>query len=224
MPIKPLYLLADSQLLFWKDDGGRLFLERVREQIESKTPAAAYIGASNADAPEYYPLFQSAMEQIQVSNCRMIPSRMQQEDRAFVESADLLLLAGGDVELGWRVFEENGLQEIIARRRLEGAVLIGISAGAVQMGVGSLTESANMRKIDMFRFAPFYVGAHEEQQEWWNLRALVNLAGIEARGIGIPAGGGAIYSSDGTLEPVRKSLVEFLKQEQNMAERLLIPS
>jgi cyanophycinase-like exopeptidase len=148
---------------------------------------------------------------------------MLQEDKAFVESADLLLLAGGDVELGWRVFEENGLKEIITRKRLDGAVLIGISAGAVQMGLGSLTESTNMKKVDMFRFAPFYIGAHEEQQEWWNLRALVNLAGEEARGIGIPAGGGAIYSTDGSLEPVRKPLVEFMKQERDLAEHLLMP-
>lgn len=223
MTIQPMYLLADSQLLFWKDERGRLFLEGVREHIESKTPSAAYIGASNGDTPEYYALFQGAMEQVQIANCRMITSRLQPEEKAFVESADLLLLAGGNVELGWRVFEENGLKEIIARRRLEGAVLIGISAGAVQMGMGSLTESANMKKIDMFRFAPFYIGAHEEREEWWNLRALVNLASEEARGIGIPAGGGAIYSSDGSLEPVRKPLVEFLKQEKDVAERLLMP-
>jgi cyanophycinase-like exopeptidase len=163
------------------------------------------------------------MAQARISNCRMIPSRPGPEDREFVESADLLLLAGGDVELGWNVFQDNGLKETIARKRLEGAVLIGISAGAVQIGMGWLTESANMKKMDMFRFAPFYVGAHEEQQEWWNLRALVNLAGEEARGIGIPTGGGAIYSNDGTLEPVRKPLVEFLKQEKEVSERLLMP-
>lgn len=223
MTIKPIYLLADSQLLFWKDESGRLFLDQVREQVDSTAPAAAYIGASNGDTHEYYSLFQAAMEQVQISTCRMIPSRMQPEDKAFVENADLLLLAGGDVDLGWRVFEENGLKEIITRKRIEGVVLIGISAGAVQMGMGSLTESANMKRVDLFRFAPFYIGAHEEQEEWWNLRALVNLASEEARGIGIPAGGGAIYNSDGSLEPVRKPLVEFLKQEKELAEHLLMP-
>ena len=28
----------------------------------------------------------------------------------------------------------------------------------------------------MFRFAPFYVGAHDEGNDWFDLRALVNLA------------------------------------------------
>ena len=223
MLIKPMYMLADSQLLFWKEADSP-FLQRAREEIESAEPSAAYIGASNGDIPEYYSLFQGAMEQIQISNCRMINSKLMPEDKAFVEQADLLLLAGGEVELGWRTFEENGLKEIIARRRIEGAVLIGISAGAVQMGLGWLTESAVMKKMDTFRFAPFYVSAHEEQQEWWNLRALVNLASEDARGVGIPAGGGLIYHNDGVLEPVRKPLVEFVKLENDIVEHLLMPA
>lgn len=222
MLIKPIYLLADSQLLFWKETDHPL-LQRVRDEIESTAPSAAYIGASNGDIPEYFSLFQGAMEQIEVSNCRMIQSKLTPEDKAFVERADLLLLAGGEVELGWRVFEENGLKEIISRRRMEGAVLIGISAGAVQIGMGWLTEAAVMKKLDTFRFAPFYVSAHEEQQEWWNLRALVNLATENGRGVGIPAGGGAIYYSDGVLEPLRKPLVEFVKLENEVVEHLLMP-
>lgn len=223
MIIKPLFLLADSQLLFWKESD-RLFLERVREQIDSQAPAAAYIGASNGDVLEYFSLFRGAMEQIGIPNCRMITSRMPQEEKEFVQQADILLLAGGDTERGWQVFEETGLKEIIVQRRLEGAVLIGISAGAVQIGLGGLTESATMKKFDTFRFAPFYVGAHEEQQEWWNLRALVNLATEEeVRGIGIPFGGGAVYGNDGFLEPVRKPLVEFMKTGKEVAERVLLP-
>src|SRR5258708_21105098 len=120
MLIKPIYLLADSQLLFWNKTD-RPPLQRVRDEIESAAPTAAYIGASNGDIPEYFSLFKGAMEQIEITNCRMIPSKLTQEDKAFVEQADLLLLAGGEVELGWRGFEENGMKENIARRRVAGA-------------------------------------------------------------------------------------------------------
>jgi peptidase E len=111
--IKPLYLLADSQLLFWRDKN-RLFLERIREQLDSVNPKAAYIGASNGDSPEFYSLFQAAMEGIGLSSCRMIPSIPSDEDRSFLASADLVLLAGGDVDQGWKVFEKNGIKEVIA--------------------------------------------------------------------------------------------------------------
>lgn len=220
--IKPLYMLADSQLLFWKEGNG-IFLERIREQLDSPEPKAAYLGASNGDAPEFYSLFQAAMEGIHLRSCRMIPSAPSSEDRDYLAAADLVLFAGGDVERGWQVFSENGAKELIQQKRYDGTVLIGISAGAVQFGLGSLVESATMKKLSLFQFAPFYVGAHEEESEWWNLRALVNLAGDGARGIGIPAGGGLVYSPDGSLESIRKTLVEFTKEGVKLTENLLLP-
>jgi len=220
--IKPLYLLADSQLLFWKDKG-QLFLAKVREQLDSLNSKAAYVGASNGDSPEFYSLFQAAMSGIDVTLCRMIPSNPSPEDRKFLMSADLVLLGGGDVEQGWKVFEKNGIKELIVQRRYEGSVIVGVSAGAVQFGLATLQESATMTKLSLFQFAPFYVGAHDEGNEWWNLRALVNLAGDGARGVGIPAGGGLIYCPDGTMEPIRKEITEFFRRGDLMIENLLLP-
>lgn len=220
--IKPLYLLADSQLLFWKDEN-RLFTERIREQLDASNPRAAYLGASNGDNPEFYSLFQAAMELIYVESSRMIPSTPSAEDRTFLASADLVLLAGGDVELGWKSFQETGIKDMLVQRRYEGAVLVGVSAGAVQLGLGALLETSTMKKLSLFQFAPFYVDAHDAGSEWWNLKALVNLAGDGARGIGIPAGGGMIYSPDGTLEPIRKGLPEFSREGGRILEKLLLP-
>ena len=220
--IKPMYLLADSQILFWRD-GSQLFIEKIRQQMDSPAPSAAYIGASNGDNPEFFQLFQVAMEAIGLNSCRMIPSSPSEEDLKFLTAADLVLLAGGDVQRGWNIFQERGIKDLIVQKRYDGTVLVGISAGAVQLGLGTLLESATMKELSLFQFAPFYVGAHDEGNEWWDLRALVNLAGDGARGIGIPAGGGLIFSPDGSLEPIRKALTEFQKQDDKMTENLLLP-
>src|SRR5947209_19657432 len=222
MDIKPLYLLADSQLLFWRHQSA-LITQGVRELIEAETPRAAYIGASNGDNPEFFSIFVAAMEAVGIRDCRMIPAELKTEDQAFLNAADLVLLAGGDTALGWQAFERNGVKEIIGRKRYDGAGLIGVSAGAVQLGLGGLVGDSTMKTLETFRFAPFYVGAHEEQDEWWNLRALVNLATADVKGIGIPMGGGAIYYPDGTLEPVRKPLIEFSRQDDQLRETLLLP-
>ncbi|HWF04471.1 MAG TPA: peptidase, partial [Candidatus Angelobacter sp.] len=139
------------------------------------------------------------------------------------EEAHLILLAGGDVELGWQVFEQNGLKDLIPRKRFDGTVLVGISAGAIQLGLGCLSTSAQPKQISMFRFAPFYVGAHDEKNDWWDLRALVNLSPSDTRGIGIAAGGGAAYYLDGTLEPIRKPLIEIMKQDSQISESFIGP-
>jgi hypothetical protein len=47
---QPIYLFADSQLLFWKRDG-TLFLKTVRDRLARPGLRAAYVGASNGDLP-----------------------------------------------------------------------------------------------------------------------------------------------------------------------------
>jgi len=220
--VKPLYLLADSQLFFWKS-GGDSLAERLRVDLDSGKPGAAYIGASNGDQPEFYSLFVAAMESMEISDCRMVPSQPSREDSVFLEKASLIVLSGGDVERGWHVFEQNGLKELLPRLRYDGAVLIGVSAGAVQLGLGHLSNAAQPKQIDLFRFAPFYVGAHDEGNDWFDLRALVNLSRSDTRGIGLPAGGGAVYHPDGTLEPLRKPLIEIVKEDSKITENLMGP-
>jgi hypothetical protein len=222
MVIKPLYLLADSQLFFWKSDKDSL-AERLRADLDTTNPKAAYVGASNGDQPEFYSLFQAAMDAMGISDCRAVPSQPSREDISFLEEAHLIVLSGGDVERGWKAFEQNGLKELLPRKRFDGAILMGVSAGAVQLGLGHLSNAAQPKPLDMFRFAPFYVGAHDEENDWWDLRALVNLSQSDVRGIGIPAGGGAVYQSDGTLEPIRKHLTELAKESARITENLLAP-
>jgi cyanophycinase len=221
MVIKPLYLLADSQLLFVKS-GGDSLAERIRADLDTSNPKAAYVGASNGDQPEFCSLFQAAMEAMGISDCRVVPSQLSREDILFLEEAGLIVLSGGDVERGWQVFEQNGLKELVPRKRFDGAVLMGVSAGAIQMGLGCLSNSAQPKQIDMFRFAPFYVGAHDEENDWFDLRALVNLSQVDTRAIGLPAGGGAVYYADGTLEPLRKPLIEIVKEDSKIKENLML--
>ena len=226
MSIKPLYLLADSQLLFWRE-GERPFIEKIREDLDSTEPKAAYLGASNGDDPAFYSIFETAMETIGVPQRRMIPALPSNDDMAFLQSANLVLLAGGNVSQGWQAFEQNGVKDLISRRRYDDVVFVGVSAGAVQLGMGamgeSIVESSALKKVDLFRFAPFYIGAHEEQEAWWNLKLLINSSQEGARGIGISFGGGAIYHPEGSLEPVRKPLTEFLKMEDQVRESMLLP-
>ena len=79
--IKPIILLADSQLLFYRDEAGSFLERRVLplfaedEPDPILDPKAAYLGASNGDAPEFYDLFLSAMSTIGIRTCRLDISR-----------------------------------------------------------------------------------------------------------------------------------------------------
>ena len=223
IPIKPIYLLSDSQLLFWRDDNGELFLNQARAQLDSAQPKAAYVGAANGDRPEFYELFRGAMEGIDITDCRMIPSDPSDEDRAFFDEADLILLAGGDVREGWRVLKSNGLQSKVIERYYTGAVLMGVSAGAVQLGMHGFIEKENgdYRLFDTFKLVPLLVDAHAEP-EWRRLRKSLKKADEHTRGLGIPSGAGAVLHPDLTLEAVRRPLVELHRGEDSVVQQSLI--
>lgn len=55
--IKPIFLLADSQLLFYKSEDGS-FLDRLKKLMHKEADVSeinsAYIGASNNDNQQFY--------------------------------------------------------------------------------------------------------------------------------------------------------------------------
>jgi peptidase E len=222
--LQPIYLFADSQLLFWSE-GGDLFLNSIRRLVRHDSPKAAYVGASNGDAPEYYSIFEAAMGGVGVHNHRMILRSFSAEDQSFLNEADIILLAGGDVERGWHVFVETGIREFIIRRYDEGAVLMGISAGAAQLGLSGFIErgSSPAELVDMFKLVPFVIDAHDEGRKWNRLRSAVRLLDGAAQGIGIPAGGGLIYYPDRRVAALRRPLYQLSVEGGGIRDILLIP-
>ena len=221
-PLKPILLLADSQLLFWRSEEG-LFLERIRSLMETERPKAAYLGASNGDLPEFFDLFCGAMASIGVEDCHMVPSTPNIQDLEFLDASDLILLAGGEPIRGWRSFESAGLQQRILERYYRGAVLVGVSAGAVQLGLYGAESGKN--GIDLFetlKLVPYLVDAHAEP-EWQGLADALPVAGEHVRGLGIPSGGGALIHPDLTVEPVRTALTELTLSGSSVSRALLFP-
>jgi peptidase E len=218
----PLFLLADSQLLFGMDEEGP-FMDRVAACTGPAAPRAAYLGASNGDNPDFYSIFLAAMEAIGPAECRLIPAEPTDDELAFLESADVIVLAGGDVEVGWRAFTASGVRDVVERRYHAGAVLIGVSAGAVQLGNAGWPEGDVESAFQTWGLAPFVVDAHAEDEDWASLRAVVRARGPGARGIGIPLGGGVILHPDRTLQALRRPAFEVSMVGDDLVQALILP-
>ncbi len=227
--IKPIFLFADSQLLFWQERN-KYYLNEVRKYILNVEPKAAYVGAANDNNPEYYSIFEAAMNNIGIVNCKMISMSFDKEDKKYVEEADLILLAGGDVVKGMNFFKHKGITELIVKRYMEGALLIGISAGAVQFGSCGFKDDENSEYlfksnlIETIRLIPFAISVHNENDNWRELKVIINLSEGRERGVGIPGGAGMIYHSDHTVEPIRHTLHEFVFKNNEIKESMIIPS
>lgn len=220
---KTLYLFADSQLLFWRRRG-RLLLEEMVEEAAVTAPRAAYIGASNGDRPEFYDIFAAAMQSANVADHRRIDSAFGQDDRAFLEGAHIILLAGGDVRVGWDAFERTGMKDVILARYARGAVLVGISAGAVQLGrqaIVAAAGSAASELLDVFNLVHAIVDVHDERNEWGRLSSTIHLLEGAAIGLGIPTGGGVAVHPNGEIEPLRQPAHEFVFDGSRLTHSLL---
>lgn len=223
--LKPILLLADSQLLFSK--GPEAPLKALYGGHLAKTrPKAAYIGASNGDDPAFYEIFAAAMEHVPVHATRMVCASFGRKDRDFLEQAGLILLAGGDVALGWEVMATTGMAEVIQQRYLSGCVLVGVSAGSVQLGLrGRKTEAGKTVYFETLGLAPLLVDCHDEARDWGELQTMVGGLKLPAAGVGIPFGGGLLYHPDHTLQPIAKPIVEFsmMGPDHGITRSLLYP-
>lgn len=225
---KPLFLLADSQPLFRHSPSNPL-LHVLRESLrvsEDNVTRAAYIGASNGDAVEFFDLFCAAMDNINLHESRMIRADFPDEDRSFLASADLILLAGGSIEAGWEILTSTGMDFLIAEAYFAAAVVIGVSAGAVHLGKGWFDVSRGDVSNGL-KLVPYYIDVHREEDDWAELRGLVERKEEYARGFGIPSGGALICHTDMSLEAVRSPVIEFEKSEKQnkkVIANLLLPS
>jgi cyanophycinase-like exopeptidase len=221
--MQPIFMLADSQLLFWTERG-RHFLQRVRERLGGGHPVAAYVGASNGDRPEFFSIFQAAMEQVGIRDCRMIRSEYGHDDRASLLAAGVVLLAGGDVARGWRVMERTGMGADLVDRHRSGAVLMGVSAGAVLLGQkGCAEDEGEPRPFDTLGLVPLVVDAHDEARGWDRLRRVIQAPPGGLRAVGIPTGGGVVYVPDGSLQSIRYPATCLLVNGAEVYTTLLAP-
>jgi peptidase E len=224
---KPLFLLADSQSLF--RHGADTVLPALQESLrvtQRNITKAAYIGASNGDAAEFFELFVAAMDGINLHESRMIRCKFCDEDRAFLQSADLLLLAGGDVDAGWEIMKSTGMDAVITDKYYSGAVLVGVSAGAMQLGMGWYAKD-DRGVAHGLKLVPYYIGVHEEADDWRQLRRLVEDGEEFAKGFGIAPGGALICHGDLSMEAVRYPVAEFEKTAQEggrVKGNLLLPA
>jgi hypothetical protein len=193
-------------------------MERIYKLLAEDKPGgshkAAYIGASNKDDPQFYEIFLAAMNQVGITDdqCQLIRSkRTRKKDFKFLEQADLILLAGGDIEKGWKIIKEK-FQQTVVDRYYNGAVLIGISAGAVQLGMRGWKEEKPVlldTLFETFQLVPAVIDVHNEESDWNDLAMMVEYLGSYNRGFGLPVGGGAVYHPDWSFEALRHHLVEF---------------
>jgi cyanophycinase-like exopeptidase len=221
--VQPLFVLADSRPLFVRDPGSPL--RAALEGHARRSSRAVYLGASSGDEPAFADLFVAAMEHHAIRDARAVSSSYSLHEQELLETADLVVLGGGDVMRGWRVFEATGIRAAVERRYQAGGTIIGVSAGAVQCGTHALVTSgdSDSHLVATFGWCPFVVAAHDEANDWKDLGTAMLMLGEAAEGFGVPFGCGLVYHPDNTVEAMGGSLDRFVSSPRGVSRQIVVP-
>jgi len=121
----------------------------------------------------------------------------------------------------------TGMSEIIMGRYDAGATLIGISAGAMHLGVTGDASAVRDRpspSTGSLVLVRYVVGAHDEGRDWEELTRVIAVSDGRIRGLALPSGSAAIYHADHVLEPVSGTVMEFTAGDGVVTRTLLLPS
>ena len=183
-----------------------------------RRPRIAYVGAA-ADDDARFARFASDLvfgpdaDVVRVELTRK--RRPTSELRSALADADLVFLAGGDVERGMRHIDERGLTPYLRELGGQGKVFEGISAGSILLGRHWVRfpagDDERAEPFACLGIVPASFDTHDEDDDWGELRALARLLpgrSDERTVYGIASGACAVWK-DGGLRALGRALVRF---------------
>jgi len=197
-------------------------------------PRVAYIGAANGDRASFFEMVRPLLlgaGAATVDFCRLASDGAAAvgevaEAKAFLDSADVVFLSGGEVEDGINRIEKHGLAGTLRGLYNKGKLFIGISAGTIMLGEWWVRWEieGDDSTASLFRclgIVPATFDTHAEDEDWVELKtALRLLAGrrddgqpggaASPRGYGLPRGGIISADGQGNLANLSKEYLTFI--------------
>ena len=184
-------------------------------ELAGARPLVAWVGAANGDQRAWYERVAKVLRDrygAEVELARTVPTVEfdAAETRSLIEAATMIYIGGGDVGLLAERVRALGLDEQIRRRHREGALVVGVSAGAIGLTrywVQFPDDNFEIEKPTRFSCIgalEVAVDCHDEESDWEELRALLEAwereePGATVDAYGIPMGGALEIAPGGAV-------------------------
>jgi peptidase E len=186
--------------------------------LDIRSPRTAYIGAANGDDNEFFTMIKDAITEAGAGAVKMVPLANGHPIKAGavaeLKRADLIVMAGGDVEEGMRVLKATGADPVLGALFKAGTPFLGLSAGSIMLAKAWVrwrdpADEASAEQFPCLGFAPFLCDTHDEKSGWEELRTLLALSPKGSIAYGIPADGALIVERDGSRTPCGRAVVRL---------------
>ena len=176
-------------------------------ELAGARPLVAWVGAANEDSQPWFERAATVLRKRYGADMRMVRTGFADESAQLINESPLIYLPGGDVSVLSARLRALGLDEQIRRRHREGALVVGVSAGAIGLTrywVEFPEDGRAPYRIPCIGALDVAVDCHDEESDWEELRALLAAWQREEPGAvvdayGIPLGGALEIAPNGTV-------------------------
>ena len=213
---KPIFLIAG-------DPGNRRtgsdpLLRAVFDNWGVPSPSIAYVGAASSDDRGFFGWVSGYFMKSGSGQVTLAPTVRRFERRIFektCEAADAVFIGGGDVEEGMKVVAKRGIAPFLSELNRGGKLLFGLSAGSIILARAWVRWGDDDDSVGglfpCLGIADVLCDTHGEDDNWGELKALLQLSPYGSIGHGIRAGSAIRVDPDGMVESMGK-IDTFVKQ------------
>jgi len=168
---------------------------RAVSELGKARPLVAYVGVATGDDPRFFEMITGALDR---KKARIEPVKIAapranlREAKGLLDDCDLVFMSGGDVDQGMKTLRRKGMAGVLVDLARAGKPMFGVSAGSLMLAEEWVRfpndDAARAELFPCLGIAPVHVDAHEEADNWDELRVLVDL--MRRRGDAKPVGYG----------------------------------
>ena len=188
---------------------------------KTPNPRVAYVGTANGDNLAFYAMMKAMLCKAGAKKTELVRIAKEKIDvekaKTTLESADVVFLAGGEVEDGMNWLKKHQLDVFLKTLYEQGKQFVGVSAGSIMLGSTWVrwddeNDDSTASLFDCLGVVPAIFDTHAEDEDWKEIKTALRLMGDGAVGYGIPSGGMISADSKATLVNIEKELLVFVSE------------
>jgi peptidase E len=213
----PVFLISGGSGMR-KRKGPDPLLQMVIHRTGLRRPTIAYVGTASGDEAGFRLWFTRLFQNAGAGEVKLAPLCGRSGDpgkaKVVLEASDLVFVSGGDVEEGMRVLEDKGMTDFLRRLHQSGRLFFGTSAGSIMLSRKWVRwrDPHDDRSTELFPclgLTPVLCDTHSEEDDWEELKALLELSPTGTIAYGIVTGTAIVVEPDGTLSALGGEVDRF---------------
>ena len=223
MNARPVYLLA----------GGRSrnrilpdpLIQAVFRESGTLSPTVAYVGTANGDDKSFFDFMADAFRQTgarEITHALISPEKADlKKAQNILKSAEIVFISGGDVERGIEALKEKDMIDFLSGLYGQGKLFFGLSAGSIMLAKewvrwSDPDDDSTAELFPCLGLAPIICDTHDEQNDWQELKTVLQFEEDNVRGYGIVSGTAIKVFPDGKVEAVSGTVHQYVRHREGV--------